>query len=99
MALLFGASVSLGALSGMAGYFAGVVQAPMTAFVIILEMSDSRENVLVLMVAAMLGYLTSRFLSPEPLYHGLSRDFLASAIRHRRAEERESAPASSPAGS
>ncbi len=99
MALLFGASVSLGALSGMAGYFAGVVQAPMTAFVIILEMSDSRENVLVLMVAAMLGYLTSRFLSPEPLYHGLSRDFLASAIRHRRAEERESAPASPSAGS
>ncbi|MFE0752588.1 chloride channel protein [Inquilinus sp. NPDC058860] len=34
---IFGASAGIAALLGMAGYFAGVVQAPMTAFVIILE--------------------------------------------------------------
>ena len=34
----------------MAGYFAGVVQAPMTAFVIILEMTGNHDNVIALML-------------------------------------------------
>ncbi|UNK37292.1 chloride channel protein [Shinella sp. H4-D48] len=96
VATLLGASISLGALVGMAGYFAGVVQAPMTAFVIILEMSDSRESVIALMAASMLGYIAARFISSEPLYHGLSRAFIADSIRANRANQRadvERAPA------
>lgn len=88
VAAVTGASISLGALVGMAGYFAGVVQAPMTAFVIILEMSDSRESLLALMAASMLGYVSARMISPEPLYHGLSRVFIADAIRQKRASQR-----------
>jgi len=72
----------------MAGYFAGVVQAPMTAFVIILEMTGDHGAVIPIMAVAMLGYLTSRILSREPLYHGLSRAFIAAAIRTRRAAEK-----------
>ena len=68
----------------MAGYFAGVVQAPMTAFVIILEMTDSHEGAIALMAAAMLGYLTSRLIAREPLYHGLSRAWIAEGIRAQR---------------
>ena len=71
----------------MAGYFAGVVQAPMTAFVIILEMTGNHDNVIALMLASMLGYGTARMISREPLYHALSRVFIADAIRRRRAEE------------
>jgi len=67
---------SLGAVLGMAGYFAGVVQAPMTAFVIILEMTGNDANVIPLMMAAVLGYGASRLVAPEPLYHGLSKLFL-----------------------
>ena len=74
------------ALLGMAGYFAGVVQAPMTAFVIILEMTGNHDNVIALMLASMLGYGTARMISHEPLYHALSRVFIAEAIRRRRAE-------------
>lgn len=85
---LLGASIGLSALLGMAGYFAGVVQAPMTAFVIIIEMTGNHEAVIPVMAAAMLGYITSRILSPEPLYHALSRPFIAAGIRARRAEER-----------
>jgi H+/Cl- antiporter ClcA len=91
VATLLGASISLGALVGMAGYFAGVVQAPMTAFVIILEMSDSRESVIALMAASMLGYIAARFISSEPLYHGLSRAFIADSIRASRAHQRADA--------
>jgi H+/Cl- antiporter ClcA len=67
---------SLGAVLGMAGYFAGVVQAPMTAFVIILEMTGNNANVIPLMLAAVLGMSASRLICPEPLYHGLARGFL-----------------------
>jgi H+/Cl- antiporter ClcA len=85
MATLLGTSIGLGAIVGMAGYFAGVVQAPMTAFVIILEMTGNHEGVIPIMVASMLGYLTSRLFSREPLYHGLSRVFIAQSIRAKRA--------------
>jgi H+/Cl- antiporter ClcA len=83
---VFGANVSLAAVLGMAGYFAGVVQAPMTAFVIILEMTGNHGNAVPLMAASMLGYGTARLITPEPLYHALSRLFLADVLRRRRAE-------------
>ncbi|MBW6421070.1 chloride channel protein [Rhizobium sp. XQZ8] len=88
LAAIFGSSIALSALLGMAGYFAGVVQAPMTAFVIIIEMTGDHEAVIPIMAASMLGYITSRMLSPEPLYHGLSRAFIAAGIRARRADGR-----------
>ncbi len=74
-----GPAASLGAVLGMAGYFAGVVQAPMTAFVIILEMTGNDANVIPLMLAAVLGFGASRLIAPEPLYHGLAKGFLADA--------------------
>jgi H+/Cl- antiporter ClcA len=86
LGLIFGSSTGIAALLGMAGYFAGVVQAPMTAFVIILEMTGNQNNVIALMITAMLGYGTARIISHEPLYHALSRLFIAEAIRRHRAE-------------
>lgn len=82
---VLGTSIGLGAILGMAGYFAGVVQAPMTAFVIILEMTGNHDGVIAIMAASMLGYGTSRLISAEPLYHGLSRVFIAQGIRAKRA--------------
>jgi len=67
---------SLGAVLGMAGYFSGVVQAPMTAFVIILEMTGNDANVIPIMLAAVLGLGASRLVAPEPLYHALAHGFL-----------------------
>lgn len=83
---LLGTSIALAAILGMAGYFAGVVQAPMTAFVIILEMTGDRQAVIPIMAVSMLGYLTSRVLSREPLYHGFPRNFIAAAMRAKRAK-------------
>lgn len=76
LASLGGTAVSLGAVLGMAGYFAGVVQAPMTAFVIILEMTGNSTNAIPLMLAAMLGLGASRLVAPAPLYHSLSKAFI-----------------------
>ncbi len=68
-------AVSLAAVLGMAGYFAGVVQAPITAFVIILEMTGNTNNVIPLMLAAVLGFGASKLVAPSPLYHTLAKNF------------------------
>lgn len=85
LGLILGSAGGLAAVLGMAGYFAGVVQAPMTAFVIILEMTGNHDNVVPVMAAAMLGYGTSRLVSPDPLYHALSRLWAADVLRSLRA--------------
>jgi H+/Cl- antiporter ClcA len=60
----------------MASYFAGVTQAPITAFVIIDEMTNSRGMVIPLMIAAFIGYGVSRLIQHESLYHVLAKGFL-----------------------
>ena len=60
---------------------------PMTAFVIIFEMTGNHDNVVPIMAAAMLGHGVSRFVAPEPLYHALSRLFIADALRQKRAAD------------
>lgn len=89
IAMVLSHKVGLAAILGMAGYFAGVTQAPLTAIVIIIEMTGNHANIVPVMAAAMLGYGTSRVISPEPLYHALSRLWIADALRRHRAEERE----------
>ena len=61
----------------------------MTAFVIILEMTDNHDGIITLMATSMLGYIASRLISREPLYHGLSRAYLADSIKYQRARNRE----------
>jgi H+/Cl- antiporter ClcA len=62
---------------GMAAYFAGVVQAPITAFVIVMEMTDNHDMVVPLMLATLLATAVSRIICPRPLYKGLARNYLA----------------------
>jgi hypothetical protein len=58
-----------------ASAFAGVVQSPLTAFVIVLEMTSDRGMSMPLMAASLLAAGTSRLVSPEPLYHALSYNY------------------------
>ncbi len=61
---------------GMVGYFTGVVQTPITAFVIVMEMTDNNALLLPLMATAFIAYATSRIVCPEPIYQALARAFL-----------------------
>jgi H+/Cl- antiporter ClcA len=63
-------------LLGMVAYFAGVVQAPITAFVIVMEMTDNHEMVLPLMAAALIAHGTSRLVCRHALYRALAESFL-----------------------
>jgi H+/Cl- antiporter ClcA len=71
-------SVPIGglALVGMASYLAGVVQTPITAFVIVSEMTQDHAMVIPLMVSALIADAVSRLVSQDGLYHALSRAFL-----------------------
>jgi H+/Cl- antiporter ClcA len=62
-------------LLGMVGYFAGVVQAPVTAFVIVMEMTDDQAMLIPLMASAVIAYGVSRLLCPEALYHALAEQY------------------------
>ncbi|HWA61277.1 MAG TPA: chloride channel protein, partial [Caulobacteraceae bacterium] len=57
---------------GMAGYLSGVVQAPLTSAVILMEMTRDPGLVGPLMLAALLARWSSSLLMPEPIYHVLS---------------------------
>jgi len=62
-------------LLGMVSYFAGVVQAPITAFVIVTEMTDNHAMVIPLMCASLIAYAASRLVCPEGVYHALAKGF------------------------
>ncbi len=63
-------------LFSMVGYFAGVVQAPITAFVIVMEMTDQHELILPLMVTAFIATGISKSICKTPIYTTLADNFL-----------------------
>lgn len=67
-------------LLGMVSYFAGVVQAPITAFVIVTEMTDNHGMVVPLMAAALIAHFVSRMVCEEGVYHALAKGFVERAM-------------------
>ncbi len=63
----------------MVAYFTGVVQTPITAFVIVMEMTDNHEMLLPLMAAAFIAYGVSKLINPRPIYRALAVAFLENA--------------------
>ena len=75
-------SVPAGAtiILGMVAYFAGVTQAPITAFVIVMEMTDNHEMLLPLMAAAFIAKICSRLICPTPLFHTMAQNFVSRPV-------------------
>jgi H+/Cl- antiporter ClcA len=64
---------------GMVGYFAGVVQTPLTGFIIVMEMTDDHSLLLPLMATSFVAFGVSRLVCPTPIYQALAKAFLAPA--------------------
>lgn len=78
VSLLLGTDIAPALIAmGMAAFLAAVTQAPLTAFIIVMEMVDGHAMVLSLMAAAMLASLVSRMLA-RPLYETLALAMLQS---------------------
>jgi H+/Cl- antiporter ClcA len=71
-------NVPIGALAllGMVSYLAGVVQAPITSFVIVGEMTEDHAMIIPLMVAALIATACSKVICRDGLYHALAKNFL-----------------------
>jgi H+/Cl- antiporter ClcA len=75
--LLPGASASLVIILAMVAYFTGVVQTPITAFVIVMEMTDNHGLILPLMATAFIAKGVSSLVCPQPIYRALATYFLS----------------------
>ena len=62
-------------LLGMIAYFTGVVRAPLTAVIIIMEATASRGMILPLFASAVIADGSAQLICKEKLYHGLAREF------------------------
>lgn len=62
----------------MAGFLAGVTQAPITSFIIVMEMIDGHEMVISLMAVSLIATVTSRIFS-RPLYSVLATQYTNSS--------------------
>ncbi len=61
----------------MVSYFTGVVRSPITAVVILLEMTTAREMAMPLFLAAVIAYEASRLVARKPIYLALAEIFLS----------------------
>lgn len=75
---------------GMAGFLAAVTQAPLTSFIIVMEMVDGHGLVLSLMATAMVASGVSRLIC-KPLYGALAQLQLARLPEHRARESDQKA--------
>lgn len=91
------------AVVGMAAYFTGIVRAPLTGIVLIMEMTGSYSQMLPLLVSCFCAYAVAEYLRDLPVYEALlERDLRrgGSATPHRQPVviEREVEPGSPFAG-
>lgn len=63
----------LAALAGMTAALAALTHSPLTAFILILEMTDRHSAILPLMIAAMIGQGVSKLISRQSFYEFVSR--------------------------
>ncbi|WII73722.1 chloride channel protein [Bdellovibrio sp. 22V] len=73
---LFGfASMKLMIMVGMVAFLTGISRTPFTSFVLVLEMSDSHEIILYLMLSSLIANFSARLISAKGFYekaaHGL----------------------------
>lgn len=74
-----GPAVGALALLCMAAYLGGLTQAPITSFVVVLEMSSNQQLMIPLIAAATLGHVAARMSGAEPVFYGLARRLRSSA--------------------
>ncbi|MFT5533292.1 MAG: H+/Cl- antiporter ClcA [Burkholderiaceae bacterium] len=82
IALLFNGMMEprIFALISMAAFLAAATQAPITASVIVMEMTKSHDATLYLLAATLIASFVARQLSPHAFYHSVARSFRREAL-------------------
>ena len=74
-------SVSTIVLLGMVSYFTGVVQTPLTASVIVMEMVNDQSMVFPIMATAFIALAASKLVCRKPIYWSLAEEFLGEKVQ------------------
>ena len=70
-------------LLSITAYFSGMLQSPLTSFVIVMEMTYSNEILIPLMAAAFFATGTSKLINPVPLYRALCDSYKPTASKEK----------------
>lgn len=73
------ASVKLMVLVGMVAFLTGITRTPFTSFILVLEMSNSHEVILYLMLASVIANVCSRVVSAQGFYEQAAHDIIEAA--------------------
>ena len=74
---------------GMAAFLSAVIQRPLVSFVIVMELTGNRHDMLLaLMMGSLVAFIFSRLVTPEPVYECLAKNLM---------EDREHAEGKPPA--
>lgn len=60
----------------MAAYFSSVIRAPMTAAILVIEMTGSFSNLLPVAIISLVSCVTANLIHSEPIYESLLKQFL-----------------------
>jgi H+/Cl- antiporter ClcA len=72
-------SVKLMILVGMVAFLTGVTRTPFTSFVLVLEMSNSHEVILYLMLSSMVANVSARIINSKSFYEQAAHDIVSQA--------------------
>ena len=67
--IAFFANLKVCALLGMVAYFSGAFQIPITAVIIVMEITNQHEVIFPMMIAALCAFIVARMIMPTSLYH------------------------------
>lgn len=75
VANFFGLDVSTLSAIAMSAYLSAVIQAPITSFIIVFEMTGHNQLLIPLMTSSLMSYIISKSLGIKPLYHILAERY------------------------
>lgn len=77
------ASPHLMVMIGMVSFLTAVTRAPLTSFILVMEMSNSHESIVYLILAALIANGVSKFMLPTSLYEQMAQNFINKARDQR----------------
>ncbi|WP_293776063.1 chloride channel protein [uncultured Oxalicibacterium sp.] len=83
-------------LLSMAGFLAAATQSPITAAVIVMEMTRTQEVTLLLLATTLLASFVSRQFCPRPFYHAAARNFRRDAMHRHQVRQASTNPTEKP---
>lgn len=68
----------------MVGFFSAVVQTPLTAIIIVMEMTDNQTLMIPIMITAFISYGISKIINHDAIYRELAKPYIEEAKNNRK---------------